>query len=58
MADRRSERWFGQLRRGGGAVYTVRGGDTEQGGGEFGRARDKKWMVKGKERLEKEQIWE
>lgn len=53
MADKRSERWFGQLRRGGGAVYTVRGGDTEQGGGEFGRARDKKGMVKGKERLEK-----
>ncbi len=58
MANKRSERGFGQLRRGGGAGYTVRGGDIEQGGGEFGRARDNNGMVKGRERLEKEQIWE
>lgn len=45
-----------QVRRGGGAGGTVRRGDIEQRGGEFGRARDKKGMVKKKAGLEKEQI--
>lgn len=56
MADKRSERGLGQVRRGGGAGGTGGGGDIEQRSGEFGRARDRKGMVKGEKRLEKEQM--
>lgn len=49
---------FDQVRREEGAEDTVGEGDVEQRGGEFGRARNKKGMLKGKEGLEEEHMEE